>query len=70
MAKESYHNKAAGDARVGIMVGKVTGGVHQHSDSLRVERLQQQLAELRRRSSTHGSERSSLPRSLPQPSWS
>jgi len=35
MAKESYHNEAAGDARVGIMVGKVTGGV------------QQQLAELR-----------------------
>ena len=47
MAKESYHNEAAGDARVGIMVGKVTGGVHQHNDSLRVERLQQQLAELR-----------------------
>ena len=46
MAKESYHNEAAGYARVGIMVGKVTGGVHQHN-SLRVERLQEQLAELR-----------------------
>ena len=46
MAKESYRIEAKGNVRVGVQVGKLAGGVHQHAEVLSAERLHQQLSEL------------------------